>query len=76
MTQVRDALRFRPLSLAVIGLGLLLPYSKQILTFLSPWLFQNFQGILNVANQVINATKEQEELTEKVYIPLVFITNF
>lgn len=68
MAQVRDALRFRPLSMAIIGFCLLLPYGKQMLTILSPWLFQNLQGILNVADQVISVSKEQEELTGKVHL--------
>ena len=66
MFQVRDAIRFSPLATAVIGLGLLLPYGQHILKFLSPMLFKNFQGLVNVTHQVINATKEQEELAEKV----------
>ena len=64
--QVRDALRLRPLSMLVIVLALLLPCGRKLLSLLSPWLFQNFKGILNVAKQVISATKEQGELSEKV----------
>ena len=44
------ALRF---GLTIIGLGLLLPYGTKILKLLSPWLFKNFEGIGNVADQVI-----------------------
>ena len=68
MIQVRDALRFSPLAMMVVGLGLLIPFGKQMLTFLSPWLFKNFQGLVNVAEQVISKSKDQEELTEKVPI--------
>ena len=68
MIQVRDALRFSPLAMMVVGLGLLIPFGKQMLTFLSPWLFKNFQGLVSVAEQVISKSKEQEELTEKVAI--------
>ena len=66
MTQARDALRFSPVALTIIGLGLLLPYGSKLLKLLSPWLFKNFQGIKNVADQVIRTSKRKEEGTEKV----------
>ena len=66
MVQARDALRFGPVALTVIGLGLLLPYGTKLLKLLSPWLFKNFQGIKNVADQVIRTSKEKGEGTEKV----------
>ena len=68
MIQVRDTLRFGPVALTIIGLGLLLPYGTKILNLLSPWLFKNFQGIKNVADQVIRTTKEKAEGTEKVEV--------
>jgi len=61
--------------MAIIGFCLLLPYGKQMLTILSPWLFQNLQGILNVADQVISVSKEQEELTEKNLLELMLKAN-
>lgn len=66
MIQARDALRFGPVALTVIALGLLLPYGTKLLKLLSPWLFKNFQGIKNVADQVIRTSKEKGEDTEKV----------
>ena len=66
MMQARDALRFSPVALTIIGLGLLLPYGSKLLKLLSPWLFKNFQGIKNVADQVIRTSKRKEEGTEKV----------
>lgn len=66
MIQARDALRFGPVALTVIALGLLLPYGTKLLKLLSPWLFKNFQGIKNVADQVIRTSKEKGEGTEKV----------
>ena len=68
MIQARDALRFSPVALTVIGLGLLLPYGTKLLTLLSPWLFNNFQGIKNVADQVIKTSKGTAEGTEKVSV--------
>ena len=68
MVQARDALRFGPVALTIIGLGLLLPYGTKMLKLLSPWLFKNFEGIRNVADQVIRTSKEKAEGTEKVYI--------
>lgn len=73
--QVRDALRLRPLSMLVIVLALLLPCGRKLLSLLSPWLFQNFKGILNVAKQVISATKEQGELSEKNLLELMLKSN-
>ena len=64
--QARDALRFSPAALTIIGLSLLLPYGTKLLKLLSPWLFKNFQGIKNVADQVIRTSKKKEEGTEKV----------
>ena len=66
MVQARDALHFGPVALTVIALGLLLPYGTTMLKLLSPWLFKNFEGIRNVADQVIRTSKEKEEGTEQV----------
>ena len=60
------ALRFGPVALTIIGLGLLLPYGTKILKLLSPWLFKNFEGIGNVADRVIKTSKRKAEGTEKV----------
>ena len=70
MIQVRDALRFGPVALTIIALGLLLPYGQKVLTLLSPWLFKNFQGVKNVADQVIKTSKEKAEGTEKVEVSI------
>jgi len=66
MIQARDALRFSPVALTIIGLGLLLPYGAKLLRLLSPWLFKNFQGIKIVADQVIKTSKRTAEGMEKV----------
>lgn len=66
MLQVRDAIRFGPGALTIIALALLLPYGTKLLKLLSPWLFKNFQGIKNVADQVIRTSKEKTERTERV----------
>lgn len=66
MLQVRDAIRFGPGALTIIALGLLLPYGTKLLKLLSPWLFKNFQGIRNVADQVIRTSKEKTERTGRV----------
>ena len=66
MIQARDALRFSPVAMTVIGLCLLVPYGTKLLKQLSPWLFKNFQGIENVADQVIRTSKREAEGTEKV----------
>ncbi len=70
MVQVRDALRFGPVALTIIALGLLLPYGSKLLKLISPWLFKNFQGVKNVADQVIKTSKEKAEGTEKVELSL------
>lgn len=72
MVQVRDALRFGPVALTIIALGLLLPYGTKLIKLLSPWLFKNFQGVKNVADQVIKTSKEKAEGTEKVEPSLNF----
>ena len=70
MIQVRDALRFGPVALTIIALGLLLPYGQKVLTLVAPWLFKNFQGVKNVADQVIKTSKEKAEGTEKVEVSI------
>lgn len=72
MAQARDSLRFRPAAMVVVVLGLLLPKGRKLLKLLSPWLFANFEGIKNVADQVIMTTKrEKAEGTETVYYLLL-----
>ncbi|XP_020621676.1 cytochrome P450 3A2-like [Orbicella faveolata] len=71
MIQARDALRFSPVALTIIGLGLLLPYGAKLLRLLSPWLFKNFQGIKIVADQVIKTSKRTAEGMEKNLLELM-----
>ena len=57
--QARDALRFSPAALTIIGLSLLLPYGTKLLKLLYPWLFKKFQGIKDVADEVIRTSKKK-----------------
>jgi len=68
MAQVCDAFHIRPLPIAIIVLCSLLPYGKKLKTILSSRLFQNFQGILNITDQMISASNEHGEFAEKVKV--------